>query len=361
MNQTPDNYPQTPADPVDEGLTTDFVQCLADWLKENGPCEQKAHRILSALAQESLKAVKHGLEGQFTAEEITSAIEDPWPYKTSPGDWMNWKDTVEAYWNVKENEVIKFAINRNLNIYPFPDKKPTKGYHKATYKIVAKPIPKSEDEPETVILESASTNEDESKAENPEKIKTAWKPIQYKRSDPGEVKLSWLARMIFPKGEFKLSRWKFLLMFLWVFGGFMSSVLFAYLALLSLMTPKPITTQIISILIMMIVIPLWAWLDLVKPWIRLFEDRIKPVSDLMLALKEKEAQMEVYREEDIRVIRIVRYSSVCPICGSDVYLDYGSPDYPRRMVGRCAESPREHVFSFDRVPRKGAVLRSPPL
>jgi len=114
------------------------------------------------------------------------------------------------------------------------------------------------------------------------------------------------------------------------------------------------------IVILMIAIPSWAWFGKLIPFIRIFDDRIRTTSDSMLAFGEKEAQMEFYKEGDIRVIRIVRYSSVCSICGADVSLDDGSPDFPRRMVGRCAESPREHVFSFDRVTRKGAVLRSPP-
>ena len=189
----------------------------------------------------------------------------------------------------------------------------------------------------------------------------AWKPIKYRRSDPGEVKLSWWARIIFRKGEFKLDKWKFWLMFFWVFGVIMLPLSFVYLAIFSFITPKPITTQVLSTVIAIVIIPLWAWYNAIKPLARLFDDRIKPVSELMLAIKEKDAQMEVYREGDIRVIRIVRYSSVCSICGADVSLDDGSPDFQRRMVGRCAESPREHVFSFDRVTRKGAALRSPPL
>jgi hypothetical protein len=150
-------------------------------------------------------------------------------------------------------------------------------------------------------------------------------------------------------------------MFLWIAGIFILSLIFAYLAFLSFMAPKPITTQIISTIIAMIGIPLWAWFYVIGSRFRLFDDRIKPVSDLMLGLNQKDAQMDVYRESDFSVIHIVRYSAVCSICGADVYLDDGSPDFPRRMVGRYAESPREHVFSFDRVTRKGAVLRSPPL
>jgi len=69
--------------------------------------------------------------------------------------------------------------------------------------------------------------------------------------------------------------------------------------------------------------------------------------------------MELFRDGDLRLIRLVRYSAPCPICGTTIYLDKGEPDFPRRLVGRCNESPREHVYSFDRVTQKGSVLRRP--
>lgn len=125
------------------------------------------------------------------------------------------------------------------------------------------------------------------------------------------------------------------------------------------MSPRSITTRDLAGLIAMIGIPAWARLEVISPWFRLFDDRIKPASSLVLALGEKDAQVEVFRDNDLRVIRFVRYSSTCSICGAAVDLGDGSPDFPRRMVGRCSESPREHIFSFDRVTRMGRVLRGP--
>ena len=40
---------------------------------------------------------------------------------------------------------------------------------------------------------------------------------------------------------------------------------------------------------------------------------------------------------------------------------WGVSDYPRRLVGRCDESPRERIFSFDRVTRRGVTLRGSEL
>ena len=53
----------------------------------------------------------------------------------------------------------------------------------------------------------------------------------------------------------------------------------------------------------------------------------------------------------------MKYLGECPICGAEVLLDKGEPDFPRRLVGRCQESPREHIFSFDRVTKAGMKLK----
>ncbi|MBL8483485.1 MAG: hypothetical protein JNJ60_14905 [Rhodocyclaceae bacterium] len=60
-----------------------------------------------------------------------------------------------------------------------------------------------------------------------------------------------------------------------------------------------------------------------------------------------------------RVLRLVKYAALCPIGSAQLLLDKGEPDFPRRIVGRCTESPREHVFSFDRATHSGDRLRGP--
>jgi len=90
--------------------------------------------------------------------------------------------------------------------------------------------------------------------------------------------------------------------------------------------------------------------------VRLFDDRIVLAYEPLTNIKEKSAQLELLRDGDLRIIRLVRYTASCPICGVTIYLEDGAPDFRRRLVGRCYESPREHVFSFDRVTRRGRLL-----
>lgn len=96
-----------------------------------------------------------------------------------------------------------------------------------------------------------------------------------------------------------------------------------------------------------------------RPWHAVTRDRIRMASDTWLNLGDP-AQIEICRIEKDSEWRLVRYTAVCPVCASRVFVEKGEPDFPRRLVGRCSESPREHVFSFDRITRRGTALICPP-
>lgn len=170
-----------------------------------------------------------------------------------------------------------------------------------------------------------------------------------------------MAKWLFSNGQIQMSMMK-----IWLIIGFLFllgfiSVGFSYISFIVLSVPKPVTTQDLTTIISIFVIPASVWLFFIRPWVRLFDDRIVQAPDLLVALSEKQAQIELYKEGDLRFIRLVRYSAPCPACGATIYLDDGKPDFPRRLVGRCSESPREHIFSFDWVTKRGAILRiSPP-
>ena len=84
------------------------------------------------------------------------------------------------------------------------------------------------------------------------------------------------------------------------------------------------------------------------------------IADEYVATSEVFGQFEIVREGAARHYRFVRYFTSCPVCTATVELANGDPDFTGRIVGRCSESPHEHVFSFDRVTLTGEVLRSPP-
>lgn len=102
------------------------------------------------------------------------------------------------------------------------------------------------------------------------------------------------------------------------------------------------------------------WYLGVRPWMVLVDDRIKMAEEIWTTFSQREAQVELLRREGRRHMRIVQYLSSCSICGSVVHVEPGGREFHGRLVGRCAESPREHVFSFDRVTKLGYPLRQLP-
>ncbi len=93
--------------------------------------------------------------------------------------------------------------------------------------------------------------------------------------------------------------------------------------------------------------------------IQLLEDRITMAPLKLLSTTEQAVCLELVTTTDKKnkILRLVKYASQCPICQAEILLDKGEPDFPRRIVGRCKESPREHVYSFGRITLTGNKLR----
>ncbi|PKD40049.1 hypothetical protein CWO84_12410 [Methylomonas sp. Kb3] len=322
----------------------EVIQCLIDWL-DSEPSDEKGHRILRALAQESLK--KAGFDEskrRFTADEIVAAVGVSIE-TTDPKKWIDWPGSLKKYCETREPQIIEFARKRGLSHYPQPDRKSTKGGpgRLTTFYIKAEPVPEITEEDHVVVDDLAGSNAVELKA-------------NYQMTELGEVKPSWLASWLFRHGQVELRQWHVWGLLGWLATIGVFAVLIAYAGWLSLSVSRPVTTSDLTLLISIFVIPYGAWVTIIKPWILLLDDRIVVAHELFTNFYEQSAQFELLRDGDLRVIRLVRYSAACPICGATIYLEKGEPDYRRRLVGRCYESPREHVFSFDRITRCGRLM-----
>ena len=79
----------------------EVIQCLIDWL-DSEPSDEKGHRILRALAQESLKnAELEESKRRFTADEIVAAVGEPLG-NTEPKKWIDWPGSLKKYWETRE-------------------------------------------------------------------------------------------------------------------------------------------------------------------------------------------------------------------------------------------------------------------
>jgi len=102
-----------------------------------------------------------------------------------------------------------------------------------------------------------------------------------------------------------------------------------------------------------------------SPLYRVVHCRIVMAPTWMIPIKERSVQLELKRIDTdpetgnaIRELRFMVYSAKCPICSGRVEVEGGGIEFPFRLIGRCCESPREHIFSFDHVTRTGKPLRS---
>lgn len=181
--------------------------------------------------------------------------------------------------------------------------------------------------------------------------------IRYKRDL--SLELSWLGKLFLHQGlkwtpfiRYSYLTWQLLFL--------IAAILFVSLTWLMLWYRKePVTGQDLVLIAIGIGFP-WAAYQHFSGIFRPFDDRIMIAPDWMLAWKESGATVEINRSKDRdapSMIHVHRYSATCPICGWMVKLDRGEPDFPRRIVGRCEENPREHVFSFDRSTKQGVLFR----
>ena len=185
--------------------------------------------------------------------------------------------------------------------------------------------------------------------------------ISYRQTAEGEVKPSIGLRWMFRDGALRTRSRKgimflgglFLLSGAWILM-YVVSVLGLYLS------NEPATIGQLARLVFVSLCFIFVWRYVYHPWWQLIDHRVILAPSGAAALLEDPCQLELYRRDSAKWIRLVRFTADCPLCGGTVELAKGHPDQQQPLVGRCQESPHCHVFSFDRSHRAGTYI-GPPL
>ena len=185
--------------------------------------------------------------------------------------------------------------------------------------------------------------------------------IGYRQTAKGEVKPSLWLRWIFREGELRTRSRQgilflgalFLLSGVWILM-YAASVLGLYLS------HEPATIARLTQLLFVSLCFIFVWRYVYHPWWKLIDHRVILAPSGAAALLEDPCQLEMYRRDSEKWIRLVRFTADCPLCGGSVELAKGHPDHQQPLVGRCQESPHYHVFSFDRSHQAGTYI-GPPL
>lgn len=163
------------------------------------------------------------------------------------------------------------------------------------------------------------------------------------------------------KSGYKLYGWRKWLFLAYCLITFIAIGCYLFLSFLSIVYDQHSFSDFIKLVGSSIGVGIMGFLCL-GPYVQLVNWRITMAPLLFTAFNEVDhAQLELVTLSDDpsgakREMRLVRYSAQCPICSSRVLLRRGGRQFPGRLVGRCEESPAEHVFSFDRMQQSGVLL-----
>lgn len=326
-------------DPKDESAA-DELQSLCKILIEAIPEDRKqqlAGKVIAYLASQTIQSIEKGDERpRITTKQIY--IDLGGNPKQEPSAWLSpiWKEIENRHYPEIEPTLIEECRHVGLAHYPKLEKDSGKP---ATYRIGLAPLRACSDE--------------QPSPDKPLPKQT----IHYKRDL--SLKLSWLGKLFFgtelrltPFNRYGYLTWQ--LLFLLAFTLYELSIW-----VLLWHSQAPISGRELVLATMGIGIPVLAYWQF-RESLRLFEDKILIAPEWTLAIKESGATIEINRSknpDEASTILVQRYTSVCPLCGWMIKLDRGEPDFARRIVGRCVEHPREHVFSFDRMTKQGRLLR----
>lgn len=317
------------------------ARCLLDYLNVHGKNSQ-LYQVLRFLAENTLSRIAEGKEARFNYYNIREGVT-----KETAGDasaWFSrhWKSLSGDFRLRCEEGMQKFAADQGLNVYPWVEKHESDGGagNQALISLIALPIP--------AISASNDTRAD-----------TTPHDITYIPAE--NLKLSWWARWLFDENQMAEGWRKWLLIWptlLYVVLTAAGSVVVLFALSIS---KHPVNTSDLAAMLVIVLLN-WPAYRSLQQFIRLVDDRIVMASDSMVGFREFGACLELFRPNvretsAPKKARMIKYAAQCPVCAAQVLLDAGEPDFPRRIVGRCQESPREHVFSFDRVTRSGYRLR----
>jgi hypothetical protein len=303
---------------------------------------QDAYRVLHYLARKTRAGDSDNAFARVPTKDIYADLEgNP---NSEPAKWLNqiWRNVEGRVFPQLRPALIRRSREQGLLHYPTVGK--TTG-NPAYYFLDAEPLP--EQPPDVPSIPLAGDAQPGALAYEPDLT----------------LQLSRRGKLLFENGLI-LDRRKRLAMAAWTMflaAGVAAATSLLWFVLAS--DKSPISMSHLAAGFLMIALP-WILCRRITGMFRLLDDRIGLAPEWMLHWKESGATVEILNGENAdapRRIQVLRYTAACPVCGAMVKLDRGEPDFPRRLVGRCEDSPREHVFSFDRITRSGAALVVPPV
>lgn len=327
------------------------VALMANLLREVIPVdyrERVAGKLLMRLAEEARAKGTLGPAAGETAASLQSALYVSEGGDKTPAQWLagHWGRADTLFSSIKEQLIAQCRAAR-LQHVPVPVKE--KGGRANRYYLRAEAIPAIAAQP----LES--NGEQDAVAISDQLAMTG--AIRYARDMSPQ--LSRLGAVVFRKGRQLTMRRRVALILLSAVS-LLLAVLGALLAFWWLFFSR---SHLTPTYIVMATAALCAPYFAVKG-INILADMVSLKYQLApewaTSIKERCAILEL---EDLDLdkataqVQVNRYTATCSVCGGMVLLREGQRSFHRRVIGSCAESPDEHIFTFDPKTRLGYPLR----
>lgn len=327
----------------DRGVTSAdiiaVVECLKDYLGHEYGGRGKPLEVLQALTEMTLQRLRQSKDAKLTAFNLHYQVEGNNADEGTSARWLSpiWKK-LEENMSEREQGLQQYAAQKGLGFYPCLEKTKSQGGAGNTsyYFLQIKRI----------------NNEvvDESRQDSLE-------PNQLRYIRELTPQPAWWAKKLLD-GGYVLQGWRRWLLILYFVGVTLIVGSFLFILWLMIGYSKALAPVELFKILSTAVIALWLGWSALSPYIKVLDWRITMAPDVLTSFKETNVQLELFREEDGRsgIIRLVRYAGSCPICNGKVLLADGKKVFPNRLIGRCEESPAEHVYSFDRKTLAGKLL-----
>ena len=324
---------------VDNEPLKSAASCLQRFLQTHGGTG-RPYEVLDYLASTTLECLEQDKEPKFKNMALQDAIMGN--MSKDPSAWMSpiWKKLTLNILPSIEDALEAFARNKGYEYYPWVGKTESSGGagNQTFYYLTARKVSSSKQNFQHSL----------------DKAEIYYLPAM-------QIVPSWWARFFFGK-DYSAYGWR-RTFYIWlplvsIFSvGTLGTIL--WISLSRLKTPLSASDLV---LFLFLGGGLFYCCHVINRFVRLAEDRIMMAPDSLVGYREFGVCIELFKEDikdksKLRTLRLVKYVAECPLCGAEVLLDKGEPDFPRRIVGRCLESPQEHVFSFDRVTKTGINLR----
>lgn len=323
------------------------AQVLLNWLRQEGG-NQRIPQVLTLLAENTVAELREGrippaAEVEALARQHADVHGGTLGDKTA-GRWLR-RSEVEKWWDARRPAIEQACRRSRLGCLPVLAIKAGGGRSNSTeYRLEFEQL---DEAPESEAAEPELATVGTYRHEG---------AIHYK-VDPARTSLC--VRWLSTTPQFHIGSWRGRLLVTMVLLA-LAWVLFNWvIACLSLWPNQSISSRNLFTIVIA-ALQTWLMWFIFSPLSRLPWRRVTLASDVMLGSDQMYGQFRLIRDTQKKTpggwFSVVRHWGTCPICSADVDIRSGSPTFPGRLVGRCSDSPLEHVFSFDPVTLAGVSL-----